>query len=118
MSQIQDHKDTLSESHPWLRLFVAFGILFAFSLTVILVLVVVRGGAWYWWLLVIGGISFAADSVQMFRNIDYLTTWLAKAQPLDKFRFYSLTFYGIAMIIILISILFFGPSRIATILGM
>ena len=106
-----------NESHPWFRLFVAFGILFAFALTVILILVIINGGAWYWWLLVIGGISFTADTLRMFRTIDHLNTWVASAQLLDKFRFYSLTFYGIAMIIILISILFFGPSRIAAIFG-
>ena len=107
-----------NESHPWYRLFVAFGILFAFALTVVLILIVLRGGAWYWWLLVIGGISFTADTLRMWRNVDHLNTWLVNAQPLDKFRFYSLVFYGIAMIVILISILFFGPTRIAAIFGL
>ena len=108
----------MSESHPWFRLFVAFGILFAFALTVILILVVLNGGAWYYWLLAIGGILFMADTFRMFRNIDHLNTWLASAQPLDQFRFYSLTFYGITMIVILFSVLLFGPARIAALFGM
>jgi hypothetical protein len=95
-----------------------FGMLFAFALTVILILVIINGGAWYWWLLAIGGISFTADTIRIYRTIDHLNTWIKIAPPLDKFRFYSLAFYGITMIVILISILIFGPSRIAALFGM
>ena len=106
-----------NESHPWYRLFIGFGILFAVALTVVLVLFIVKGGAWYWWLLVIGGISFSADTIRMWRNIDHLNTWLKSAPSLDKFRFYSLVFYGMAMMLILIWIIYVGPARVAAMLG-